>query len=161
MTATDRPVLVAYDGSPPAHAAVTAAAELFPGRRLLVMSVWEPGLAMIVQARPDGMGMTYPPPSAEEIATVDRIESDHARSIAEAGARLAIGLGAAAEPLAAEEGVSVADTVIATAEQHDAAAIVVGSRGLGAVKSRLFGSTSKTLLHDAHRPVVVVRDDEH
>jgi nucleotide-binding universal stress UspA family protein len=58
------------------------------------------------------------------------------------------------------EGVNVAETLIAIAEERDAAAIVVGSRGLGAVKSRLLGSTSRKVLHDTRRPVLVVRAPE-
>ena len=54
------------------------------------------------------------------------------------------------------EEVNIADTVISTAEERNAAAIVVGSRGLGALKSKLFGSTSRRILDDARRPVVVV-----
>jgi nucleotide-binding universal stress UspA family protein len=157
MSDADRPVIVAFDGSPEAHAAIRAAAGLFGSRPLLIVSVWEPGLARVMQSQPDPMGMTYPAPSAEEIATLDRIESGHAESVAEAGARLARGLGATAEPAHVPDGLNIADTLISVAEQHDAAAIVVGSRGLGAVRSRLFGSTSRGLLHHARRPVVVVR----
>ena len=157
---TDSPVIVAFDGSPEARAAVAAAADLFTGRRLIVVSVWEPGAALLIQASPDALGMTPPPPSMDQIATIDRIEADHAGSLAEAGARLARERGAAAEPHPAEEGANVADTLMSAADRHDAAAIVVGSRGLGGVKSRLFGSTSRALLHDAHRPVMVVRAPE-
>ena len=51
---------------------------------------------------------------------------------------------------------TIADTVVALAEQHQAAAVVVGTRGRGRVKSALFGSTSRAVLHEAHCPVVVV-----
>lgn len=40
---------------------------------------------------------------------------------------------------------------------HRASAVVVGSRGLGPVKSALFGSVSASLAVHAHCPVVVVR----
>jgi nucleotide-binding universal stress UspA family protein len=46
---------------------------------------------------------------------------------------------------------------VAVAEDRDARAIVVGSRGLGGFKARFLGSTSRKLLHDTHRPVLVVR----
>ena len=46
MTAPDvRPVLLAYDGSEEAQAALREAVALFGHRRLIVASVWEPGLA--------------------------------------------------------------------------------------------------------------------
>ena len=157
MSDPDRPVIVAFDGSPESHAAIRAAADLFRSRPLLIVSVWEPGLARVMQAQPDALGVTYPPPSAEEIATIDRIGEHHAESVAEAGARLARELGVSAEPVHVPDGRNIADTLISVAEQHDVAAMVVGSRGLGAVRSRLFGSTSRSLLDDARRPVVVVR----
>lgn len=155
-----RPVIVAFDGSAEARAAVLAAAGLFRDRPLLIVSVWEPGLAMAAQTYPDALGITYPAPSAEEVATVDRLQREHAAATAEAGAQLARGLGATAEALPVPDSADVAETVAATAEQRDAAAVVVGSRGLGGVKSKLLGSTSRRLLHDSRRPLLVVRAPE-
>jgi nucleotide-binding universal stress UspA family protein len=155
-----RPVVVAFDGSPEAHAALRAAASLFRGRPLVVVSVWEPGMAAAAQPYPDPTGLSYPLPDPESIAIVDRIQSEHAGSSAEAGATLARSLGAQAEALAVAEGGDIAETVDSVAAQRDAAAVVVGSRGLGGVKSKLLGSTSRRLLHDSRRPVLVVRADD-
>ncbi len=154
-----RPVVVAYDGSAESEAALRAAALLFRGRPLVVVSVWEPGMAMAAEPVPDPTGLSYPLPDAEQIAIVDRIHSEHATSSAEGGATLARSLGAEAEALAVPDGADVAETVDAVAGQRDAVAVVVGSRGLGGVKSRLMGSTSRRLLHDSRRPVLVVRAD--
>jgi nucleotide-binding universal stress UspA family protein len=55
---------------------------------------------------------------------------------------------------------NIASTLIAIAEERDARAIVVGSRGLGGIKARVLGSTSRKLLHEAHLPVLVVRTPE-
>jgi nucleotide-binding universal stress UspA family protein len=154
-----RPVVVAFDGSPESQAALRAAASLFHDRLLVVVSIWEPGMAVAAQPVPDPTGLSYPLPDPEQIATVDRIQSEHATSSAEAGASLARGLGAVAEAVAAPEGSDVAETVEAIAAQRGAEAVVVGSRGLGGVKSRLLGSVSRRLLHEAHRPVLVVRAD--
>ena len=46
--------------------------------------------------------------------------------------------------------------MLALAEQHRAAAVVVGSRGLGRVKSALLGSVSSGVLSHAHLPVLIV-----
>ena len=154
-----RPVVVAFDGSPESQAAVRAAASLFRGRTLVVVSIWEPGMAVAAQQTTDPTGLSYPLPDPEQIATVDRIQSEHASSSAEAGASLARSLGAAAEAVAAPEGADVAETVDAIAAQRGAEAVVVGSRGLGGVKSKLLGSVSRRLLHESHRPVLVVRAD--
>jgi nucleotide-binding universal stress UspA family protein len=154
------PILVAFDGSDTAQAAVEAAARLFPGHRLVVTSVWEPGLAVAMSSTTDVTGMGYVPPTAEEMAIVDRSERDHATDAAETGARLARELGANAEanPIA-DEG-KIGETLSALADQLDAAAIVVGSRGLGSFKAGLFGSTSRAVLGHTRRPVLVVKAQE-
>jgi nucleotide-binding universal stress UspA family protein len=156
-----RPVVVAFDGSAESHAAVKAAASLLRGRRLVIVSVWEPGMAIAATpASADPTGLSYPLPDAEQIATVDRLHSDHAASGAEAGATLARSLGSEAEAVAVPDGSDIAETVDAVAAQRDAAAIVIGSRGLGGLKSKLMGSTSRRLLHESRRPVLVVRADD-
>jgi nucleotide-binding universal stress UspA family protein len=162
MTAPDvRPVVLAYDGSAEAGAALREAVALFGQRPLIVASVWEPGLAMVTMMPPatgePSMGYM---PDPDEVAAIDRAQSGHAGDVAEAGARLARELGATAEALSMPDSANVADTLIAIAEERDARAIVVGSRGLGGIKARVLGSTSRKLLHDTHRPVLVVRTPE-
>jgi len=157
MSADAHPVLVAFDGSPESEAAVRAAAGLFGERPLLVTSVWEPGMAMTVMSYPSTSGVTYALPSTEDIALVDRAEETHAAAIAAAGAQMARDLGATAEALPVADSVNVAEAVAAAAQRHAAVAIVVGSRGLGGVKARVMGSTSRRLLRDTRLPVLVVR----
>ena len=161
MTAPDvRPVVLAYDGSAEADAALREAVALFGQRRLIVASVWEPGLAMVTMMPPAGEPTMGYLPDPGEVAAIDRVQSGHADDVAEAGARLARELGATAEALSVPDAANVAETLIAIAEERDARAIVVGSRGLGGIKARVLGSTSRKLLHDTHRPVLVVRTPE-
>ena len=87
----------------------------------------------------------------------DRIQREHAAEVAEHGVRLARESEAAAEAYPVPDEVDIATTVAELAVKLDAGAIVVGSRGLGAVKSKLLGSTSAALLHHASTPVLVVR----
>ena len=159
MNESAQPALVAFDGSPEARAAVTAAAALFPARRLLIVSVWEPGLALAVEPSYDLTGSGPTLPSAEEISAVDHAQHGHATRTADEGVRLARELGATADPFPVPAA-HVAETLVAIAERNDAAVIVTGSRGLRPVKSRFMGSTSRDLLRHSERPVLVVKSPE-
>jgi nucleotide-binding universal stress UspA family protein len=151
------PVLIAYDGSEVARAAVRQAAELFAGRPALVATVWEPGLAVVAMGRPDALGMsTVPDPATVE--TIDRLQREHASTVAADGAELARSLGLAAAPQAVPDGVDVADTLIAIARQRGAAVVVVGSHGISGLRSRLLGRVSRKLIEHCDRPVLVIRD---
>jgi nucleotide-binding universal stress UspA family protein len=160
MPAPDQPIVVAFDGSAPARAAIEQAVALFPGHRLIIATAWEPGLALTIMPIADTSGYTFSSPSVEQIRMVDAAQHDNAAAVAESGAMLARELGAVAEPDATREQLKAADALVALAEQNDAAAIVIGSRGRGGAKARLLGSTSRRLLHLAHRPVLVVRAPE-
>jgi nucleotide-binding universal stress UspA family protein len=157
-----QPVVVAFDGSPESCAAVTAAARLFADRPLAIVTVWEPGLAFLEASQADpGLNGGVMPPSRQEAAFVDQIQYEHARTVAEDGAGMARELGASARAVPVEDNAGeVAGAVEAAAAEYEAVALVVGSRGLGGVKARILGSTSRRLLRDARRPVVVVRSTE-
>jgi nucleotide-binding universal stress UspA family protein len=157
MPNLQQPAIVAYDGSDEARAAIETAVELFAGRRLIVVSVWEPGLAQAMAPLRDPTGAGYPISTPAEAAAIDEIQHDHAVGAADEGAGLARDLGARAEPLSVADEADVAETLAAIADEQDAAALVIGSRGLGRVKSSLFGSTSRELLRRTHRPVLIVR----
>lgn len=152
-----QPVIVAFDGSAEAQEAVRTAARLFGHRPLLVVTAWEPELGRALMSMSDAPGLPYVAPNPEALAEVDRAEEEHATAAADAGARLARELGSSAESLALKEGTGIADTIAAIAADRDAAAIVVGSRGLGRVKSALLGSTSQSLIRETTRPVLIVR----
>ena len=170
MPAPDiRPAVVAYDGSAEAQAAVREAVALLGHRPLVVATVWEAGLAAMTMApAPGELGMTNLPDPEEvaavrervQDAAVDRAVSDRATAVAEDGARLARELGATVEAVSVPESVDAAETLASIAEERDASAIVVGSRGLGAIKARVLGSTSRKLLHHTRLPVLVVRAPE-
>ena len=47
--------------------------------------------------------------------------------------------------------------IVEVAEKHDFDLIVIGSRGMGAVKEIFLGSTSNYVLHKSKKPVLVVK----
>jgi len=155
------PILIAYDGSPAARDAVAHAGALFAPRQAIVLTVWEPGLSEFMLV-PDatGMGTTMLPYDPAVVREVDRAGEDHARDIAHDGQALAQQAGLEAEAVVVRDLTHPADAIVATADERGAAAIVVGSRGLRGLRSKLLGSTSSELLRKAAGPVVVVRHPE-
>ena len=157
MADGDAPLVIAYDGSDVAKAAVRHAAELFPGRRAVLVTVWEPGLAMLPAGPPDPLGTIPMPPDPETVGAVDDAQQDHAARVAGEGAELAGSLGLAAEAHAVADDVDVADTVLDLARERGAAAVVVGSHGISGLRTHLVGGVSRKLIRHSELPVVVTR----
>jgi len=155
--AGDAPVVIAYDGSDVAEAAVRYAADLFPGRRAVLVTVWEPGLALLPMGPSDALGTTPLATDPEIVGAVDQAQRDHATRVAGEGAELARSLGLTAEAHAVEDDLDVADTVLDVARERDAAAIVVGSHGISGLRTRLLGGVSRKLIRHSELPVVVTR----
>lgn len=154
-------MLVAYDGSQLAQAAVREAALLFAGARTLVVTVWEPGLAAMASISPGydvaGLGpATLDPELASE---VDQAQQDHATRVAGEGAQLATSLGLRAEPHAIPDQLRVADAVVAAATERGAEVVVIGTHGISGLRSHLLGSTSRQILARCTLPVLVVRGE--
>lgn len=160
----EAPILIAYDGSEAARAGVREAGALFAPCRALVLTIWEPSLAQyMLVPDPTGMSSTMMPYDPSLARDVEHASEEHARDIAQDGARLAHEAGLSAQAITVEDSIAPADAIVAAADEHDARAIVIGSRGLRGLKSKLLGSTSAHVLQHASRPVVVVRhpDDHH
>jgi nucleotide-binding universal stress UspA family protein len=157
MNADDGPALIAFDGSAAARQAVTAAAALLKPRVTLVLCVWEPALAYAAAAQPPDIAMS-PAVDPATALQVDDVLRGHAERVANEGAELARSLGLDAEPLAIADVRDIARTIVEVAEEHKAAIIVVGSRGLSGLRARFEGSTSKGVVKHAPCPVVVVHD---
>ena len=152
--------LVAFDGSPAARQAILAAAKILGSCRILVVTVWEEGLAYMVPSAPADAIVTAPPVEPDVALEVDREVHDQAEQVSREGAALATSLGLDAQPLAVADQGGVARTILDVARERQAAAIVVGSRGLGAIRARLEGSTSRGLLRHSPCPVMVVHEEE-
>jgi nucleotide-binding universal stress UspA family protein len=159
MNAPDGPVLIAFDGSAAAREAVAAAARLLKPRRVMIVTVWDAGLAYATAGSPPDVGMT-PSVDPATVLSVDRGLQQQAERVSGEGADLARSLGLDPEPMAVVDAGGVAQTILDLAREHRAAAIVVGSRGLSGLRARLEGSTSKAVSKRASAPVIVVHDAE-
>jgi nucleotide-binding universal stress UspA family protein len=139
---SDRPILIAYDGSEYAKAAVEQAADqLGAGRRAIVLTVWQPfGAAFVgVGVAPDGLE--------------EGVEND-ARRVAEEGATLAREAGFDAEP-DVERGDPVWRRIVEVADERDVGIVVLGSHGRTGIPRVLIGSVAGAVASHSERPVLI------
>src|SRR5215208_237322 len=149
-------ILIGYDGSDEADVAIRTAGYLLAPRRAVVAHVW--GSLPELLLHRDSDHLTAPMKEAAE--ELDSGGADEAERIAARGAELAHAAGFDAVPTAARGRPKAWPTLLELAERHGAAAVVVGSRGLGGVKSALLGSVSSGVLGRAHLPVLIVPPPE-
>jgi nucleotide-binding universal stress UspA family protein len=145
-------ILIAYDSSDDAKAAIQHAGRLMRGQTAIVLSIWEPFLTMIARA-PAGLG---PINDMSDIERIDETLRRTAERHAQEGEQLARAAGLEASSRVASRSGSVAEAILATAEETGAAAIVLGCRGLTSLKSVILGSVSHAIVQHADRPVLVV-----
>jgi nucleotide-binding universal stress UspA family protein len=139
-----RKILVATDGSASAREAIEFGLELAKEHAAEVTFVTV--APVLDRAFADGIGV--PAAIPHQIDELDRKPLEDALALAaeqdvDAKAELLAGL-----PV---------DEIVACADSIDADLIVVGSRGRGAFATALLGSISRGVLHEARRPVLVVR----
>lgn len=157
MSSGDGPTLIAFDGSAAARHAVAEAAALLKPRRTLVLTVWEAALAHAAVTAAPHVAMTHTVDPSTVFALQEAFR-DRAEHVANEGAELARSLGLDAEPLAIADDRDIARTIVEVARKHNAATIVVGSRGLSGLRARFEGSTSKGVVKHAPCPVIVVHE---
>jgi nucleotide-binding universal stress UspA family protein len=139
---SDRPILIAYDGSDHAKAAIEQAAEqLDNGRRAIVLTVWQPFDAAFV-------GVGAAPKGFEE-----GIEQD-ARRVADEGTGLARESGFNAES-AVERGTPVWQRIVEVADQRDVGVVVLGSHGRTGMPLVVIGSVAGAVASHSKRPVLI------
>ncbi|WP_030175041.1 universal stress protein [Spirillospora albida] len=147
-------ILIAFDGSDDAQAAIEFAARHLRPEPAVILTVWEPLLSRITWASP--LAATAPMVGIPE--TGDTLPEElHAKRLAEQGADLARAAGLAdVRAVAARGDGPVWATITDAVEQLDASIVVTGSRGLGGARSVLLGSVSTRVLHHVHRPTLIV-----
>jgi nucleotide-binding universal stress UspA family protein len=142
-------ILIAYDGSADAKAAVSLVGRLFDGSTAVVLNVWE-GFSEVVTRAGEGLA------SSLDFEHIDAACEQAAWECAEEGTAHARAAGLPAEARIAKRSATTWEAIAAQADEVDADMIVVGRRGLSGVKSLLLGSVSRALLQRAGLPVLVV-----
>lgn len=141
-----RPILIAYDGSEAARAAIAKAGELLAPAQAQVFTTW----------RPVSLGVSAGVAPPAYVPDLEAVYERNARETAAGGVTLAEAAGLTAEPVVACEPNGCWTAILDAADIADAELIVVGARGLSGVKSALLGSVSSGVVHHSKRPVLVV-----
>lgn len=143
------PILVCYDGSVEAGHGLDVVLELLGPRRLVVLAVWQSLQTKLAESGSFGVL------AAGEHDDVDEAEQSAARVLVHQAADRANAAGHEVTTRVEEARESIARTILQVADDIDAALIVSGSRGRGALTSALLGSVSHDVLAHSHRPVLV------
>ena len=145
-------VVIGYDGSPAASAAIDTGALLFPDAHAWVTHLWMPPLAS------EALRHRLRVKARDVNEFMDMVEQEghrEAERLVARGVVLARAAGWDAQPLVKRtwgaEGLRLAQVT----EQVEADLALVGSRGLGGTRAVL-GSVSDMVVHYTARPVVVI-----
>ena len=143
------PLLLCYDGSESAARAIRAAGTLCSPRPAVVVNLWE---SWVTEA-PVLAGVARPVNAMTE--ELDEIATGLSESTTADGLRLAAEAGFDAQPVSARTAGSLWRSLLDIADEHDAGALVLGTRGMTGL-SRVLGSVSNGVVHHSRRPVLVV-----
>jgi len=147
-------ILIGYDGSQSADAAIATSGKLLAGSDVeaIVLSVWEPVSVAAVHAARFGGPM---PTIASNSFDIDDRSEQEARKLADHGARLADTAGLQATPVWVADDRDVTSAIVDEASKFDVDVVVLGARGLAGVRAFL-GSVSNHVLQHSRRPVLVI-----
>ena len=147
-------MLIAYDASTGAEAAVVTAGQLFAGAGGCLLTVVEP---IPGPGRVQAFGFGLDPAIIQgNLEALAREVMDEGRDIAARGVEIAETAGLTLELRVTTREGTDSHTILSAADAIDADVVICGSRGRGGVARSLLGSTSTSLLHHATRPVLVV-----
>lgn len=152
------PVLLCFDGSDDATAAITTAGALLAPRTAVVLTAWEP----VSNWEPFDPATVLSAPlsrlASEELG-LDGIVEELAREKVRAGTDLARQAGFEAEGRTARG--KPWRVICNVGDELHATVLVLGARGLSRVQSTLLGSVSAAVLAHTKRPVLVIPRAHH
>jgi len=141
------PLILCYDGSAAAEHAIRIAPVLVGrGRSARVLYAYKPTERSLGVAQAVAGGRIDAPVLGEA----------QAHELVDRGVAIARDASFEAEPLLVVADRRTAELVAETAEELDAPAIVMGTRGLSGIKSAVLGSVAREVVNAYHRPVVLV-----
>jgi nucleotide-binding universal stress UspA family protein len=144
------PILLCYDGSEDAVAAIEAVAPLLAGRPAVVACFWQP-FAQV--ARRFAVSLLE---VVQEAPKVNEREGQLAQELADQGAAIATAAGMPAKAHAIEVSKPIDEAIIAYADEIDAPVVVLGSRGRSGIGSMLLGDVAHDVVQRSTRMVVIV-----
>lgn len=147
----EHPFLLCYDGSEGAREAVAVAGQLFGGGTAIVLGVVE---TLALAAFHGSAGDATHPRAGDVPVHVPSLEP--MRRVVREGVKHAERAGFAATPLVDVTFERTSRRIVEIADEYEAAAIVLGSRGRSTLKSIALGSTSHEVVQHSRRPVLVV-----
>lgn len=147
------PVLLCFDGSNDAAAAIAEAGRVLSPGSAVVLAVWEP--VAVWQPYDPATILTAP---VEKLASralgLDEIAKELAEENAARGVELAGGAGFHAQARTADG--KTWRTICDVATELSAEVVVLGARGLGRIAGALLGGVSTAVVLHAKRPVLIV-----
>jgi nucleotide-binding universal stress UspA family protein len=149
-------ILICYDGSEDAKAAIARAGDLFDRQPATVLTVWQPFVQVLLHMS-SGLALT---PDMLDTAAIDAASRANAEKSAQDGADQARQAGFEATARCRKQETTSANAILAEADAIGADAIVMGSRGLTGLKSLLLGSVSHAVIQHAACTVVVTPSPE-
>jgi len=147
-------ILLCYEGSRSSKGVIDVAHAILGDAKAIVLHIWDPPASLLIgdTVSPFGIGTM----GAEQIQELDVIVRERAGRTLAGGLSQAKEAGFDAEGRLKESKGSPWRTILETAEEIEASVIVVGAHAVGAVEAALLGSVSTSLVHHAHRPVLLV-----
>lgn len=153
LTTPSGPVLLCFDGSDDASAAIRRAGGVLQSHAAVVLTVWEP-FAVWEPYDPATIISAPLERAFSKALALDEIAEEVAQEKMAQGVSLAVAAGFTADGRTAKG--KAWRTICEVAEEIDASVIVLGARGLSRFGSVLLGGVSSAVSVHAMRPVLIV-----